>query len=275
MDCFADERDRRILENDKYTFFVLRRVMGGKCELLLTDHERLIICFTGKPFPIWIWTPDDASAAEMERAYRIVSEYSLLNGEYHFNLKDDLAKYFIERAAVDGKTLSVSLSMFAYDCRNPVKPTTIADGSIYRCGREDIDELVDFLDLFHKETGIDQKDRDGYRMDAEAYIHSGNLYFWKNELGKNVASCKFAPDGNMASINLVFTRPEFRRKHYAENLVYQVTKIAMSAGYVPMLYTDANYAASNACYEKIGYVLRGRLCTISETKKTDQDVWRP
>ena len=66
----------------------------------------------------------------------------------------------------------------------------------------------------------------------------------------------------MASLNLVYTRPAFRRKHYAENLVYQVTKLAMDGGYVPMLYTDADYAASNACYEKIGYVLRGKLCTI-------------
>ena len=54
MDSYVDERDRKILENDKYTFFVLRRIMGGKCELLLTDHERLIVCFTGSPFPIWI-----------------------------------------------------------------------------------------------------------------------------------------------------------------------------------------------------------------------------
>ncbi len=262
MDSFVDERDRKILKNDKYTFFVLRRIMSGKCELLLTDHERLIICFTGNPFPIWIWTPDDASEAEMERAYQMVSEHFLLNGEYRFKLKYALAKFFIERAAVDGKTLSISLNMFAYDCQNPVKPSTIADGSIHRCSSEDLDELVDFLDLFHKETEIDQKDRDGYRMDAEAYINSGNMYLWKNELGNNVASCKFAPDGNMASINLVFTRPEFRRRHYAENLVYQVTKLAMSAGYVPMLYTDANYTASNACYEKIGYVLRGELCTI-------------
>jgi predicted GNAT family acetyltransferase len=34
------------------------------------------------------------------------------------------------------------------------------------------------------------------------------------------------------------------------------------AGYVPMLYTDTDYVASNACYEKIGYVLCGKLCTI-------------
>ena len=65
MDSFADERDLTILEDDRYTFFVLRHVIGGTCKLLLTDHERLIICFTDHPFPVWIWTPDDATGAEM------------------------------------------------------------------------------------------------------------------------------------------------------------------------------------------------------------------
>ncbi len=91
MDSFVDERDFKILEDDKYTFFVLRRIVGGKCKLLLTDHERLIICFTGNPFPIWIWTPDDVSEAEMERAYQIASEHFLFSGEDRFNLKYDLA----------------------------------------------------------------------------------------------------------------------------------------------------------------------------------------
>ena len=50
--------------------------------------------------------------------------------------------------------------------------------------------------------------------------------------------------------------------NYAENLVYQVTMIAGNAGFMPMLYTDADYVASNACYERIGYELRGKLCTI-------------
>lgn len=147
-------------------------------------------------------------------------------------------------------------------CRNPVKPAVAADGCMHRCSSENLDELVDFIDLFQKETGIDQNDRDGYRRDAEVFIREGNTFFWKNEQGNHVASCKYAVDGTMASINLVFTHPAFRRKHYAENLVYQVTKLTMDAGYVPMLYTDADYTASNACYEKIGYVLKGKLCTI-------------
>ena len=150
MDSFADERDLTILEDDRYTFFVLRHVIGGTCKLLLTDHERLIICFTDHPFPVWIWTPDDATGAEMERAYQLASEHSLLNGEYRFILKYDLAKFFMERAAADGKSLSICMNMLAYDCRNPVKPDKTADGCIHRCGMGDLDELVDFIDLFQK-----------------------------------------------------------------------------------------------------------------------------
>lgn len=45
-------------------------------------------------------------------------------------------------------------------------------------------------------------------------------------------------------------------------MIYKtLTEAAIDAGYVPMLYTDADCTASNACYEKIGYVLRGKLCT--------------
>lgn len=66
----------------------------------------------------------------------------------------------------------------------------------------------------------------------------------------------------MAAIGEVYTLPEKRRKGFAENMVYQACLMAQKAGAVPMLYTDADYAASNACYQKVGFVQRGRLCTI-------------
>ena len=262
MDNYVDERDYKLLESDKYTFFVLSRIMGGKCDLLLTDHERLIVCFSCKPYPVWIWTADGATEDVMEQAYQLAKKHSLLDGKHSFNLKYDLAWYFINRAAADNLKLSVSKNCCAYDCQNLIKPTVLADGAIHRLGSEDIDELVDFLDSLHKEIGIDQTDRRNYRLQAEAFINDGNTYFWKDKHGNSVASCKFTPNGNMASINLVFTRPEFRRKHYAENLVYHVTKLVMDEGCVPMLYTDADYIASNSCYMKIGYILKGKLCTI-------------
>ena len=262
MDCFTDERDYKVLESDKYTFFVLNRVMGGECQLLLTDHERLIICFTCYPYPVWIWTPDDVTVEEKEKAYKLVKENGLLTEGQTFNLKYDLADYFIKRASEDKRILSIQKNMFAYDCPNPIEPNTQTDGELYRCTEEDIEELIEFMELFHIETGIDQDGLQAYRRKAEETIRSSSYFFWKNAEGKHTAVCSLRPNGVTAGVGLVYTRKEYRRKHYAENLVYRVTKISKDTGYMPTLYTDADYAASNACYMKIGYVLKGKLCTI-------------
>ena len=262
MDNHVDERDDKLLENDRYTFFVLRRIIGGECSLLLTDHERLIICFTGEPHPVWIWTPDGATKEEYENAYRLAKENGLIDGKHTFNVKYELAEYFKKRVADEGLKLAITMNMFAYDCPKAIEPTSNVDGNIYKCSEKDIDELTEFLDLFHEEVGVDRKNIEEYREDAEKFAKAGRLYFWVNEQGRKVASCQYAPTGDMASLNLVYTQKDYRRKHYAEHLVYQVTKMALDEGYTPMLYTNADYTASNACYEKIGYVLRGKLCTI-------------
>lgn len=262
MDNFVDDRDFKLLDNDKYTFFVLKKILGFDCKIKLSDHEKIIFCFSCEPFPVWIWTPDDATEDDYKKAYEIAKEYELLDGKHNFNVKYELAEYFISRAAKEGEDLGIVLNMFAYDCLNPIALTDEVDGSIYECTSDDLDELIEFEAMFHEETGVDKTDYEGYRKLAQEHIAEGNLYFWKNAEGKKIASCRFAPDGDMASIGLVYTLPEYRRKHYAEHLVYQVTRKAEAAGFVPMLYTNADYEASNACYEKIGYVLRGNLCSI-------------
>ena len=262
MDNYADSRDYKLLENDKYTFFVLRKIIDKPCELLLSDHEKLIICYSGNPYPVWIWIPDNASAEEMDRAYSLAAQSGLLDGKHNFNVKYRLAERFIETASREGKSMSIIKNMFAYDCLHPRKPGITADGRIHRCNSADIDELMELRTMFHEETGVDRNSAAEYRRQVENDVEDGNIYLWKNKNGYSVACCKFKPNGDMASLGLVFTRPDHRRKHYAENLVYQVTMKAKEAGYVPMLYTDADYEASNACYEKIGYVLRGKLCSI-------------
>ncbi len=262
MDNFVDERDYKLLVNDKYTFSVLSGKMGGECDLLLTDHEKLIICFSSNPYPVWIWTPDGAPEEEKKRAYELVKENGLLTNSHTFNMKYDLAEYFINRSSEDAAALFIKINMFAYDCPDLKEPHIRADGELHRCMPEDLDELVEFIDFFHKETGVDQNSLEAYHRKAEEAIKSGSHFLWRNAEGKYVAVCSFKPNGSLAGIGSVYTREEYRRRHYAENLVYQVSKMAKDAGYMPMLYTDADYAASNACYEKIGYVLRGKLCTI-------------
>ena len=263
MDRFTDGRDDRLLEQDKYTFFVLRRVLGGECELVLTDHKRLLLCYTCAPYPVWLWTPEDATPAELENAYRLTAENGFLRGGQRLILKDSAAAYFMKRAAADGRPLTVAMRMCAYECPAPIAPTVVADGCPRLCGPADTEELAEIMDRMRRETGTDIKDRDGCRRDAEAAIEAGQTYFWTNARGQIVSSCKYGPNGELASVNLVYTYPEFRRRHYAQNLVYAVTRIVREAGYTPILYTNADYAASNACYRQIGYELRGQLTTLA------------
>jgi hypothetical protein len=152
MDNFADERDYKLLDQDKYTFSVMSRIIRGDLELCLTDHERLIICFSGQPYPVWIWTQDDALDKEYENAYQIVKENGLLDGKHTFNVKYELAEYFINRAANDNMSLKIKMNMIAYDCQNPILPKPGADGTILKCTEKDVDDLVDFLILFLRQN---------------------------------------------------------------------------------------------------------------------------
>lgn len=260
MDNFVNEKDYKLLENDKYTFFVLSRIMNGKCNLLLSNHEDIIICFTENPYPVWIWTKDNISKDKMEYVYNLINQKGLLNYKYRFNLKYELYEYFVNRSKEDNIDINILVNMYAYDCINPIRPKDNVLGNIHLCVDNDKEEVINFLELFHNELGIDKKD--DYFNDAKEFIEAKNTFFWENENGEFVASTRFVPNGDLASISFVYTKPQYRRMHYAENLVYEVTMLVSSKGYTPMLYTDSNYLASNKCYEKIGYKLQGKLCMI-------------
>lgn len=45
-------------------------------------------------------------------------------------------------------------------------------------------------------------------------------------------------------------------------LFYSASKEAFDQGYIPTLYTDADYEASNQSYQKIGFEVRGNLCMV-------------
>ncbi len=264
MDNYVDERDYKLLENDKYAFFVLRKIIDEKCRFLLTDHERVIICHSTGSYPVWIWTPDDATEYEMRYVGKLVNEHFPQGKGFTFNLKYNLAEYLINNAKDDGRYFSIKTNMFAYDCPNPLMPESKVDGKIHECTMDDVDELVEIYNLFSKDTGIDKQSLEDYRAVTEYSVKNKNLFFWENSDGRHVTSCSYRPNGRLVSLGLVYTREEYRRKHYAENLVYLITRKALDEGYMPMLYTNADYEASNACYEKIGYILRGKLCSVYE-----------
>lgn len=263
MDRYIDERDFLKLTADRYTFAVLSRILRSPCSCILTDHDRFILCHSASPYPVWLWTPDHISAEEKEQAWRLASQTLPLSEGYRYNLKYELAEYFIARAQEAGLQAAVSTNLFAYDCPAAITPSAPADGYLHICTEDDTDEVADLLCQFHADIGDAPRNREADLLKARQYIGNKAFFLWKNAAGDTVACCSYNPDGALGCLGSVYTKPAHRRRHYAQHMVYQVTKLVESRGLTPMLYTDADYAASNACYEKIGYLLRGKLCTIS------------
>lgn len=261
LESYVDERDFQLLENDLYTFSVLSRILPGTCRVTLTDHKRFILCHSMPPYPVWIWTPDDLSKAEKQRAWEVSNSVCPVAEGYKYNLKYDLVDYFIAEGRKQGINIRIATNMFAYDCPAPIVPAQPADGYLYRCTAEDIEAAATLILEFHESIGDTRFDLATCRQIAADHI-AEHFYFWKNPKGATVACCAFRQNGDIGTINCVYTVPAHRRRHYAQQMVYEVTQLVSDSGLTPMLYTDADYVASNACYEKIGFILRGKLCMI-------------
>ena len=263
MDSFVNEKDFVLLNQDHYTFEVLARILKGECDLIRSNHENLLLCHSESHYPVWIWTSNNAADEVKKTAWELVRSLRPLGSGYRYNLKYELAEYFIEKAAGEGVDAGISMNMFVYDCPSPIPPDTVSDGKIYVCTADDEEEAAAIIPYLYRETGDEEPPYEQCLEKVRYYIADKGFFFWKNKNGKTVACCSCKLNNRFASISSVFTFPDERRKHYAQNLVYQVTRKVSETGYMPMLYTDADYQASNACYEKIGYILRGKLCTVA------------
>lgn len=262
MDKHANERDFRLLEGDRYTFAVLSRILPGPCAVTLTDHERFILCHSVSPYPVWIWTADGLSDDQARRAWEVADAVCPLSAGHSYNLKYELAEAFIAHAREQGQAIRITTNMLAYDCPDPIAPAQPAPGHLHRCTQEDAEAVAMMIYEFHTSVSDDRFDMATCRQIAAHHV-AGHFYFWKDAANEVVACCSWQASGGLANVGSVYTVPAHRRRHYAQQLVYEVTRIVADQGLTPMLYTDADYIASNACYEKIGYVLRGRLCTVS------------
>ena len=115
---------------------------------------------------------------------------------------------------------------------------------------------------------------EGYTFDvkyelAEYFVRNNSVFFWEDGNGKHVVSATYRPNekGDMLFLGRVYSRKEARHKYYTENLVYQLTKKALEEGYLPVLYTNADYKPSNECFKKAGYELKGKLCTVGRPEQ--------
>ena len=230
MDSFVNESDFGLLARDRYTFSVLDRILRGNCDLVLTDHRSLILCHSEPPYPVWIWTPDRCPEDAMARAWELACRYRPLQSGYRFNMKYELAEYFMEKAGQDGLDAGIHMNLFAYDCPDPVRPEYPAERTLHCCTPEDEEEAARLIFSFFRDIGEEQPSAERCMEKARAYIDGRAFFFWKGEAGTTVSCCSFHCNQGLATLGCVYTLPECRRRHFAQHLVYRVTRIVKDLG---------------------------------------------
>lgn len=261
--------DRELFAADGLAFSVLYNIVNNKCTLVLTDHERFIICYSAFPFPVWIWNVADITEEEKEQIWQICAEEKLLPGcdpdskIDRINMKYDLADFFMKKSKeAVGVEYGIVTNLLAYECFHTIPPTRAAEGIMGEVRPEDVEDVFGFMCGFHQETGVDQLGKEELHARAESVVGNPNFHLWRNAAGENVAMCSGTASEGFGKVGYVYCKPSERRKGYTQQMIYQVTEGLMAQGLRPILYTDGDYAASNGCYKKVGYKEQGGLCTI-------------
>lgn len=253
----------RLLEGDPITYSVLIKILQGNCAHIITDLENLILCHSDWPYAVWVWCKDvqnEECVAQIGRC--IKEEFSLEQGYSHI-LNHALLKKLRERdeyfrSAQDGMgLLSYQLDVIReidYPC----------DGYMSKVTEEEIDSLLGVWHDMHVEMEGHDLSPDRCRSSMRRLVEKGRLFAWHNDDGEIVALTGRGDQGEYSKITSVYTLPAHRRKGYAINLVHGVTETILADGRIPILYTNADYVASNECYRKIGYRQIGRLTSIGK-----------
>lgn len=253
--------DARLLDADAVTFSVLISILQNPCTDIYTNHESVIICYSFPPFPVWVWVKDPGCDKDVDSIGRCLKEAFPLEDGHAYNLSQALLEQLQEKDPYfRGGGIKMGLLSHRLDQINPICHP--CDGGIAPAEEKDLDYLTQ---LWHDMS----YEMEGFRLEEThcrnrvlSHMVSGGMFTWRNGSGEIVALTVRADAGKFSKLSAVYTLPEHRRKGYAINLVHKVTESILADGLIPILYTNADYGASNACYRKIGFTQVGKLVTV-------------
>lgn len=249
-----------IMQEDAITYSVLCKILTEVCTDIYTDGEGIIIAYSAPPYPVWVWCRENTPRAVAEICRCLKANFPLEQG-YVIILGDSLRQALAEEddvfAAAEEK---MGLLSYRLDTLSEAPPA--CDGTLHLVGQEEIEALIPHWIAMRVEMEGITITKDHARTTMTRMVGENSLFAWKNEVGETVALCARGDQPPYSKVTSVYTLPAHRRKGYCHNLVYSVTKQMLSDGFIPILYTDADYVASNACYQKIGYRQIGRLTSM-------------
>jgi len=255
------EADVKLLQGEhEITFSVLITLLQRECTDIYTNHESVIVCYSNAPFPVWVWIKDAEKKEDVAAIGECLKSAFPMEQGYYYNLSYEL----LEKLKAEDRYFSQAkrkTGLISHRLDEILPIHAPCDGRRTVVQQDDLEALIPlWQDMAFEIEGI-RHETEFCRQKILRHIQRGSLFLWRNDAGEIVAMTGRGDMGAYSKINAVYTLPAHRRKGYAINLVHQVTQDILNDGLIPILYTDADYIASNSCYRKIGYRPVGQLCT--------------
>ena len=249
--------------DDAITFFVLGRILNGPCSDIFTDGENVMICLSARPYPVWIWCKDEDDAQSVAAVAECLKAHFPLEEGYRYNLSYGMLDS-LRRADEEFAVARISENLFSYRLDALLPASHPCDGQLERATMAQADKLTGMFQAAVFEMEHMERPLEDCRAAILEKIEAGQQFIWRSGEGEIVAITSYRVTAPYGSVAGVYTLPAHRRRGYAMSLVHGVTAHVLEMGLTPILYTDADYSASNACYQKLGYRQVGSLCTVGK-----------
>lgn len=251
----------KLLTGDEITYSVLMSIVQGECRDIFTDHENILICYSTPPFPVWVWCKDLSRKEDVRHIARCLKESFPVEQGFAYNISYELLDALKREDAYFLHT-SIKMGLLSHRLDSIQKIYHPCDGCVSMPKAEEIPHLIPIWHDMHYE--MEGHDLPAERCEATVrrMMEERSLHVWRNCAGEIVALTGRKDSPVYSKITSVYTLPQHRRRGYAINLVHHVTQTILDDGLIPILYTNADYRASNECYRKIGYEEVGSLCTV-------------
>ena len=255
-------------QKDKYLYNIVLKILTSPNLVLYSDEENYFICRSEKDCPTWIWTKENFDKTKVNEIEELIEMYLTENTKDKFTCKKELYDLLVKD---NFKYINKEdyFEMGFLRCREVKKPKE-CDGYLSKAKEEDREILEEYwYNDCHEMEDVEPITIEQAKEDVDAFLQDEKFYVLRNKNNKIVSMAYYNVKEDQAKISHVYTPPEERRKGYSANLIYLVTKELLEKNYVPVLYTDYNYIASNKAYKNAGYEEEGLLInfTCSKEKK--------
>jgi uncharacterized protein len=161
------------------------------------------------------------------------------------------AKAFVEVwKTLTGQSYQLKMALRAFQLEQ-VQVIPKIGGSFRHATESDREILVSWFEAFVREA-LDSVPTNTERS-VERHLQRGTAYIWEDETPVTMA-CHVGITPNGASVSMVYTPPEHRRKCYASACVATLSQTLLNQGYkYCFLFTDLANPTSNHIYQALGY----------------------